>query len=225
MYLRNFNFGIVFNHILKSCTLKIVFIVLTGAEICYCGNQAGEKNSEIINNFIENTLESIIQKAPEFFEKGIVIKSDLSYNNRLGFFIENSISRNLLDKGYEVFLARSGDTQLLSMEHTRLEFDVNHYRLNFTEIPGKNVIKRNLSIEIVIKLIELKTRKLLFTDTFKKDYGDEVTADEKKIIESEKLPDTITGDGKNKFRKFIEPFAVSFISGIIVYLFFSMRSR
>jgi len=198
------------------------------AEVLADTGQTGNKNSEIINDFLRRTVEDILKENPDFFKKGIVIKSDLAYNNRLGIFIENTVSGVLVENKVNTFLWREGASYPDKEERRDkilFEITVEHYSLKFEENTKAQTIKRKIKIGIYIKLLDFETQRILLSDSFEKDYTDEISASEKKIIESEKLSSPIYESKKNKFMKYLEPAVVSIISGVIVYLFFSVRSR
>jgi len=198
------------------------------AEVLADTGQTGNKNSEIINDFLRRTIENILKENPDFFKKGIVIKSDLAYNNKLGIFIENTVSGVLVENKVNTFLWREGASYPDKEERRDkilFEITVEHYSLKFEENTKAQTIKRKIKIGIYIKLLDFETQRILLSDSFEKDYTDEISASEKKIIESEKLSSPIYESKKNKFMKYLEPAVVSIISGVIVYLFFSVRSR
>ena len=137
-----------------------------------------------------------------FFEDSIL--EFLKTRNKKVFYIE-SIS----DKNEGVFLG-----------YENVNFEITY------EIFGKNSYLRNVFLQMNIKLIDLSTKEVLYFNPYKKNFSDQLSkTDMEYLIDMENSLLKGTLKGKSRFKKLLEPVLAVAGSIIIVYLFFSIRSR
>lgn len=204
---------------LRPATMIIVlFVIWTGY-----ANSEILSNLHIINMLIEQGLAQAFQKSgiDSIDQLNVLVPEPRTGNEWLieqklaGFLGSNQKLRFLTPDRYMPESVASGWI---------LEFKVIDINVSY-QPDSKGIFARHIQVAWFIKL-QTASGVVLFLDNITKSYQDQIARNAVAVIENRNLaitqghlPDSGT------YTKYIEPIVVSIVSGLIIYLFFIMRSN
>jgi len=175
-------------------------------------------NKEILKILIVEILDNSFDKIDNYNNIYLLKKKE-----EPDIYIENVISSYLKKKKKDVFY--SEDINQIKKEG--LFFEFNPQKLNIRYEKGKNRnIKRNILFELFIKLTNIKTKEIIESNYYEKEFTDFI--DEsfmQHLFETEDPYLMGTVKSKKGLKDILEPVLVILSSTVIVYLLYSIRSR
>lgn len=193
-----------------------------------------KSNLDIFSDLIDSVLTEILPEIPKEPSTTLFIKN-LDANSNISWFIENRIVHILKSLGFhdEIYVGdpdfsnRDGKTTL------RLDYKVLDLKVKYMKREdggflgsGSNQINRQITVGLLVRVVKVPEDALILSEERWKNYNDWINEDQISTVENSNLPFT---SGEFKYNKnsknLLEPLLVTGVTGIIVFLFFSLRSR
>ncbi len=193
-----------------------------------------------LNNlvFLTNLADSLIEGVTKQFvhEKlNHVLIRRLVDNSELNWFFESrlvkSFKRNSVDSIY-IDSANQNSKFKNDFDSPALVFEFNvlsigiEYTENVKEGQSPDILQRKATIDALLRVLQIPSGKILWSDHLKGKKSGTVPSNQIAVIESDNFSFT---KGKmikhtNK-KKFFQPIIVTSVTGVIVFLFYALRSR
>jgi hypothetical protein len=187
-------------------------------------------NLDFLANLTDSLLEEISKEAfPESLRE-VRIRS-LNTNEDIRWFIENQIF-NVLKKARvsSIYLKQQQD-ETDSTKYTVYECKVLTLGIEYmNKMPGGNLspgnIRRKGSVGLSLRIFNHPSGEILWSGIVKGSRSDWIPGKKIREVENRSLPFTmgvfLNGEGKSGL---LEPIVITAVTGIIIFLFYSLRSR
>ena len=113
---------------------------------------------------------------------------------------------------------------------TKIECNVRDLSLRYGEVFtetffGERKVERSISLSLVVTILSASSGRILYSQTIKKASSDTVLYSQVNELLDDSLPFTMTVQPQlSFFDSIIEPVVVTVASGVVIYLFFTIRS-
>ena len=207
---------------LKHKILRLLLFVIVSMaflnKTTFADNQNNKTNRNIIKTIVheilDNSLKSLEPENLFYLQKN---------ENKSEIFFENIILEYLKSKDKSVIFSES--IYKAGSNGFFMDIKFNNIEINYKE--AKNgMYERNLNIELYVKIVDIETKELKFIKNFKKSCNDLITKN--MVVSQLNLKESFlkgTLIESRGLKKILEPALVIISSSIIVYLFYSIRSR
>ena len=187
----------------------------------YQSNGTTQDNLAIFQNLTLEIVHSVFEDISPDSSTTVSINSQ--DNREEGkWLIENGFIRYLLNKNLNIELgqAHNSDKQII------IEFQISRIGVQYFPISKKDELKRQINLELQVRVRTGISNKILLLKDYKKQYTDSVRITDIKRIENNNYPFT-QGKLPEKwsFKILIEPVIVLITSATVIYLFFTLRSK
>lgn len=190
-------------------------------------------NFEFLTSLADSLLESATKEYVSDVEKRAIVRS-LDVNDKANWFIENRLVEVLKRNGVRtIYLALENDVQpeiepdsLVSI----LEFKLLHLKIEYHELTKQQnsgeKIQRVGKAGLFLRIINKPSGKILWSDNLEGTKSDWIPINNKSIVENKEIHFTKGKTiRKSNSIKLVQPLIISSAAGVIVYLFYSLRSR
>lgn len=198
--------------------LNLLFGILSGN----CLSQEGE-NVDIISELVDSTVVQLVNFLDETRRPLVVTNGDTT--NKLNRFFESRVKHFLTQKNVPLFegVEASGSTgSVTTLFFNVLDLAVEYdYRNEETAPPEK--IRQNSRLVVYVRVARSPSNEILWNGNLASKRSDWIA-----IKKSGSLLNNLAQPGKiqkNPQKNIWEPIIVSGVTGIVVYLFYALRSR
>jgi len=182
-------------------------------------------NLQVLRNLTGRLIQhQLIPWIPER-EKNIVIKN-LGAKNKSGWLLESQITNSLKSRK-DIFLNNEGlkgrePEDYLLIEFNSLDLKIEYISVN--ELPES--FSRKASVAFFARVVQMPEGRVLWNDQINGDATDEIKRKEVAAVENRNIPFTSGQIIEQHQRKsIIQPVLIAGVSGVVIYLFYSLRSR
>ena len=182
-------------------------------------------NLQVLSNLTGHLIQQqLIPWIPEG-EKNIVIKN-LGAKNKSGWLLESQLTDSLKAKKniflYNDELKGKEPGNYLLIEFKSLNLKVRYHSVK--ELPEK--FSRKISVAFFARVIQMPEGRVLWNDQINGDATDEIKRKDVVSVENRNIPFTSGQIIEQPQKKsIIQPVLVAGVSGVVIYLFYSLRSR
>ncbi len=196
---------------------------------------AGLNNLEFLTILADSLLEQVTEEVFEKLQNKISIKS-LEVNTEVDWFIENQLVKALQNRGFDTIYLKHKEEDINSsgnveISHSLFEFKVLNLSIDYSENTDNGLSKsgyavRKGNIRFLLRVVQQPSGEFLWNGILAESKHDWILTDQIKAVENQNVAFT-KGDFKiNSGKiKILEPVLISGVTGIIVFLFYSLRSR
>lgn len=189
-----------------------------------------EDNLTIFTRLSQEIIGNVIHRTNLDSTNKIILKNTDPVDKN-GWFIENSFIDFLKKSGFKSIAIYRGfsqsDTVFSSLKPTRIiEFKIKDLSVTYTKKDKNKILERKLVIDLWLNIYKSSDGISYWTDTIRKEFTDTIKRVEIQALQNENITFTqaslppMTG-----FMKVIEPIVIIGLSGTIIYLFYSFRSK
>lgn len=193
---------------------KIFLILLFGFQVY--GQSDLSTNLDIYKSLYRDIIESFLDELPGSEQSISLVALDPSFKEN--WIIEQQWIKALQDQQYNVF---SGDS-VKDNNRSLLYFRPVKQKVTYKN-DGK-YIRRNVFVDCYVKCTASK-RRVLFSRSLHKSMSDKISRKDLSLIENPLIASTHAEKPVSRWKQWIEPLIVSVVSGTIITLFYSYRSK
>ncbi|RMF65587.1 MAG: hypothetical protein D6743_07770 [Calditrichaeota bacterium] len=187
-------------------------------------------NLEFLTGLTDSLLDQATQVLDSVEVRTVVIRA-LDPQNDANWFFEDRLSAVAKAHGSPaIYLGAPGseerfwpDSSAVIIEFEPLKLDVVYEQSDGVARAGYG--KRIGNVGLFLRLVNGGTGRLLASDTIEARKSDWVAEQELDEIKSDKISFSKSEGGKKPLGKIVQPLLISGVTGILVYLFYSLRSR
>ncbi|MFQ5750881.1 MAG: hypothetical protein ACE5HI_02700 [bacterium] len=192
-------------------------------------------NLQFLTNLTDSLLQAATQDISERIKKKVVIRS-LAVNKEVDWFIENQLVKFLHKRDVQSIYLNQDTLNAISattrkdtisiFEFKLLTIGIEYFEENSQGLSKAGYVNRKGSISIYLRIIEQSTGEILWNGDIEKSQYDWIPLAAIDRLENPNVPFSKGVLIKNRGRTTIlKPILITGITGIIVYLFYSLRSR
>ncbi len=186
-------------------------------------NQQPETNIDIFKKLAYQVVDSVLTRLTIDSTKTFVIHSQ-SKQHEANWLIENALVQKIFQQGGQVQISEACGEK--TANHFKIEYKIDNTALKY--VPGlrRKLIQRQFTMQLDIRCQKCLDGSILFLESIRNQFSDSVTVANVKSLESDVYSfanDKIEHD--EGITKYIEPLIALSTTGVIVYLFYSMRSK
>jgi hypothetical protein len=205
------------------------FVILTLFVISCCTGMAQENkptviipsNLSMIQKATATTIDSIFNNYKYRVSESFYISTENFENNWLP---KQVLTNYISEKGYHVYDNISDTSYSLRINSFQSNL---YYGKSFKEnIFGVSKTERKINVELSLTLTNNSTKEILSNSLFRSSVKDTVEVDMIQDLENKSLPITHAPyPQENIINRVAEPFVILAATGIVVYLFYNVRTK
>lgn len=208
------------------------FILITLAGILE-NQKLAAQTPELITNL--NLLESILDSTlKNLFEKTIIVPDDsvlflVVADDSMFAAVQKSLLQEQLFNKYRIKLYTNSDIdtflgKIVTLKWLNWQILYQPVKVNFWR---KKKIQRNLMFDFIVEVSKSSESKILFSKRFQNQYNDILKKENLEKTENNNLLFTIGNLKKSNgiYNKWLKPVFLFAISGSVIYLFYTIRSK
>ncbi len=215
-------------HIYRSMKFLIIPSILIFAIPLYGNDSAPIDNLAVLNRLTGEITHQAIDSAHFDVNATILIRT-VGEDLTQGWYIENQILQQLLEMGCDTVLIYRNEVPERREADIVFEFSIRHlgveYKGEGSFWKTKSVI-RNIVAELWMQIYDGKNGRVLWSGALRREFTDRIKPDQLKSLENPYLSFTSApAPPPVHFKKIVEPTFIIGVTGTIVYLFYSLRSK
>ncbi len=192
-------------------SLKIVILLLC----CGVASAQVDTNLQLLNNTYAELFDRLLDGVG-YLDSSIVIIAGSDLQSQIA---EKQLLTNLQKRGVELISEASAAPDSLAY----IKIDLVNQSISYDKLENKQ-LQRTCRVELYVKIVS-KHQKILLSKLAEQELQDTIQKSDIKRIENPELNFTVGKRSRSLWSKLVEPVAVSLVSGTIIYLFYSFRSR
>ncbi len=165
--------------------------------------------------------EAILDSLPENEFVRVVAIDEQDKNN---WFFEERIVEQLKQGGYRIFVGQTSNTA--DGGYTRIDFRVLEIGITYEKQPDENSMKRSGHLQLFTRVVDEPTGEIIVSATPEVQQSDHIATARIDSVQRHDIP-FVKGSfvSSASETKWLPPVAISVAAGVIVYLFYALRSR
>jgi hypothetical protein len=207
------------NSILWIC---LYFLILKGT---LAGQTEVRTNLSLLSYTIAEVADQTVSELSlRSFSKIFVHETEKSDN--LTYFIENRFYQELAEKNFKVFIQNKPVDEGLSIYLLITKATVKYEKVYRKKLFSSKWVHRKAEVSILLKAIDESNNKIYWIGDITSEKKDDIPYNKLDFVEQGenilRKPDRSIEKG---VKKWVEPFLVMGVLGVVVYLFYSVRSK
>ena len=205
-----------------------IFITFINVNLVYSSQSEIVDNMAIFDQLTESMIDQIIDSTKSKITDRIFIKN-ASVGTVNDWFIENWIIKVLSNNGHVPAILSNYNVIDTLKNVTIFEYKTKQLRVQY-DIEKRFLwikkITRKVTVEFEIKVFNYHNGEIYKFDNILKNYSDIINKKNFTNLQNKNITFTKAAiNSDNKYEKIFEPFLVIATTGIVIYLFYSLRSK
>jgi hypothetical protein len=211
----------------KSVTVVVIFLLFLINISLAVQNNEPKSNLKHLENILESTINELVKQSVLNERDSLsvkVISDDSTFSSIQTSFINNSF---LNDYNFSVYSQNENNSLSGKLVIFRWVDWIIKYEKIKRRFWQKQKFQRNLKADFFVEVFNRKDNKILFSKNVKKNEIDTIKNSDFENIQNPKYAFTMGQMLKNDslLKRWLEPVFLFAISGTVVYLFYSVRSK
>ena len=205
---------------MKKSVLHASLVVFLSALCVAAENDVPATHRQVVYHLTDSVIETVAADNAGLSAATVVVSmSEQPQNN----YLKQQIIQSLVANTNGVSLHQNGIDTIIECNVRDLSL---RYGEVFTEtFFGERKVERSISLSLVVTILSASSGRILYSQTIKKASSDTVLYSQVDELLDDSLPFTMTVQPQlSFFDSIIEPVVVTVASGVVIYLFFTIRS-
>jgi len=182
-------------------------------------------NIEMLTQLADSLIDSFMAAQLSESSSSVLLRKG-DPGNASNWFLQDRFVEACQNRNQKVFISE-GEKEAPWQDGYLLQFnglDVGTAYDNFKENPKR--LRRSVTIKMAVLLARPLSGEVMWRGNLAGQHADLIDADQINAVENDNIPFTVgVRETKSKSVKLVQPVAVSATAGLVIFLFYSLRSR